>query len=123
MLDHIDKILKMLTLELESLIKDIKTLETTQEEREKKGELTKYVYLENTNFLTKELSSIRWVISRLNKDQFDEINNFEEFKEQMQQFLIERRKSANMPKAVHRLVLNKLEIIERFFNNDIVKNI
>ncbi|MBN1647420.1 MAG: hypothetical protein JW874_05250 [Spirochaetales bacterium] len=101
--------LELLIKELESLLTDIRTIEDVQNSKEKNNEITPYVYLENTNLLKKEISSIQWVIKQLSHEHFIGAENAEQFSEILESFLEENHINANMPGAAIYLVRNKIE--------------
>ena len=108
--------LEMFKLELETLLIDIKTLEEIQISREKCGEITQYVYLENTGLLKKELNGVNWVISNLSEDEFSDILDFNGFSKKIRDLIFFSKREANMPGALELLIVNRLEKVAKIMD-------
>ena len=117
MKNKIKEMLDMLIFELENLLEDIRAIEDLQSTKEKNREISKYVYLENTSLLKKELSSIQWLIARLSEDECEEVADISSFSDKVNDYLEHHQSHANMPGAVHSLVNNKLEKIVKYFSD------
>ena len=61
------KFIKLLTLEMEDLEEDLQILRDMYRDREKKGEITHYVLMENAGLLENELACIAFLKKELNE--------------------------------------------------------
>ncbi len=108
MKEKLEKLLKVFKIELEDLESDIALLEETYNKREKKGEITHYVFMENIGLLKSEIAGISAMLRSVDCLNIDVCSSLEDLRDAIDKFIRKKTEELNLPPAVYELVKRKL---------------
>ena len=118
MRQKLEKYLKVLRIELEDIETDLEMMAEVYNQREKRGEITDYVFLENVSVLKSEISSIDSIISRIEDEHSEEFQDLGAFVEHLDSIFRERTEHASYPQGVYDLVKRKLTKVQRYIESE-----
>ena len=112
MKQKIERYLKILKIELEDLVDDIKDAEEILKTRLEERKITDYVYLENLSFFNAELAGVKKLEKEIDKLQgFESLDDLSKY---LNDFIKKRVKEADLPDAVYILIKRKLDKIQKY---------
>ena len=114
MKDKISKYMKVLKIELEDLTEDLLVMAEIYHQRELKGEITDYVFLENLTLLQSEISGIDNILEFMDDFVPDKYSNIDEFVEALDSAFRTKSEDAGFPDSVYALVKRKLTKVSKY---------
>ena len=117
MREKLHKYVKVLRVELEDLAEDLKLMEELYGQREKRDEITDYVFLENVSLLQSEISGIESIIRSLEEIIVERYSSLDELVEEVDSHFRKRTKDSAYPEAVYSLVKRKLSKVARYIQS------
>jgi len=108
------KFLKMLTLEMEDLEEDIRIMREIYQDREEKGEITKYVLLENTGLLENELAGIQFLQKKLAKIPIVTCGSYDDLAEYISDILENECHESDYPDSVFNFVEKRIQKVLKY---------
>ncbi len=114
MKEKIRKYIDILRIELEDLEEDLLVMAQIYQEREKKDEITEFVFLENVSLLQSEISGIDNILNELNEIDPGEFPTIDAFVESVDAAFRSKTEAAGFPDAVYALVKRKLSKVSKY---------
>ena len=114
MKEKLEKYLKVLKIELEDLESDLELMADVYGQREKRDEITDYVYLENVSVLKTEILGINSIVESIDDIPVEQFTSLGEFVEYVDTLFRDRTEHASYPEGVYSLVKRKLEKVKRY---------
>ena len=108
------KFMKILKIELEDLKEDVLLLEELYKEREKKGEITRYVRLENSGLLEHEIAGIQHLMNSLDALTLDGCADLEALVERVDEHMKRKNQEADFPDVVYHLSRKRLHRVHKY---------
>ena len=112
------KFLKILKIELEELEDELKLVGELNREREKCGEITPYVFIENINLIQREISGLDTVIASVDNLVSTKYENFEEMLTDLDTKIKQKIKESDYADAVYVLVKRKFDKVHTYLTDE-----
>jgi hypothetical protein len=113
--------LVMFRAELEDSLEDIKYLRDASENRYRDGEITSYVYNENSAFLQQEAARLKNLISLIDSFNSDDYPAVPDLARGMDDFLKRKIEEFDDPRAVYGIITRKLKKVLAYVEQDNVE--
>ena len=117
MRDKYQKYLKVLKIELEDLEEDLRIMAEIYGEREKRDEITQYVFLENLSLLKQEIAGIEQILHSLDSIEVSNFQSLENMVEHVDSLFRHKTDDADFPEAVYALVKRKLLKVSKYIHS------
>ena len=114
MKEKIEKYTQILKIELEDLEKDLLMMAEIYHQRELKGEITDYVFLENLSLLQSEIAGLDNIIESLEDFDPADFTTIEGFAAFIADEFRKKTEDAGFPESVFALVDRKLNKVSRY---------
>ncbi len=118
------KYLQLLVIELEDLAEDLEILREQNSQKRNKGEITNYVYMENSSLVQHEIACVKDFITYCKAAEMEHpasvtsLASIGDLAEHFFQRLKERARQSDYPEAVLRLVGKKLKKIAVYLESE-----
>ncbi len=106
--------MKILKIELEDLKEDVLLLEEVYKEREKKGEITRYVLLENSGLLEHEIAGIRHLVDSLDSFSLNGCADLDGVAERVDEYMKRKNQESDFPDVVYHLARKRLYKVHKY---------
>jgi hypothetical protein len=117
MKQKLEKYLQVLRIELEDIETDLGVMAEVYDQREKRDEITKNVFLENVSVLKSEISGIAFIIRSIEDVHVEQFRDLSAFVEYLDAMFRERTKRSSYPEGVYRMVKRKLTKVRRYIES------
>jgi hypothetical protein len=117
MRQKIAKYLKVLRVELQDLEEDLAIMADLYGQRERRDEITGYVFLENVSVLKGEIAGIESIIRSMDDLPVERFGNLGDFVEHIGELFRERSRAAGYPDGVYALVKRKLDKVRQYIES------
>lgn len=114
MQEKIKKYIKVLRIELEDLEEDLLVMAEIYHQRERKDEITDYVFLENVSLLQSEIAGIEKLLGTLDEIDPSRFGHIDEFVESLDTAFRRKTEDAGYPDSVYELVKRKLKKVSKY---------
>lgn len=114
MKEKIKKFLKILYVEIEDLKDDLNLLADIHEEREKKGEITQYVFRENLSLIKKEIDFVKVVLEQFHELSGSEYKNMDELIRDLDEKIKKKVTDSGCAEAVYTLLRRKFAKVKNY---------
>ena len=118
MREKLKKYLKVLRIELEDLEEDLQVMADIYNQREKRNEITGYVFLENMSLLKSEIYGIEQIIESLDGIVVDRYKSLEDMIEHVDQEFRNKTEDSGFPEACYALVKRKLLKVTKYMESN-----
>ena len=117
MREKLNKYLKVLRIELEDMEEDLSIMRELYGQRERRDEITEYVFLENVSLLKSVISGIEVLNRSIDDIPRDEFADLDELVDYVDRLFRDRTAHAGYPEAVYSLVRRKLTKVSRYIHS------
>lgn len=112
------KFLQVFKAELEELEDDLAFFGELYKKREESGEITPYVYLENTNLIKNEISGIQEIVRSVDDLVSTQYTDFEEMVEDLDSKIKKRIKESDYAAATYEFIKRKLQKVHKYIMSE-----
>jgi len=110
--------LKIFKVELEELEEDLVFFGELHKQREESGEITPYVYLENTNLIKNEISGIREIVRTVDDLVSTQYSSFEEMVNDLDSKIKKRITESDYAAATYEFIKRKLQKVHKYIMSE-----
>lgn len=117
MREKLRKYVRVLRIELEDLAEDLNIMADLYAQRERRNEITDYVFLGNVSLLKSEMSGIETVIRSIDEVPVERFGSLDALVDYMDRLFRMRTMHAGYPEAVYSLVKRKLSKVSQYIQS------
>lgn len=114
MREKLRKFIKVLRIELEDLEEDLRLMADLYNLREKRAEITEYVFLENMSLLKSQISGIEHILKSIDSIETQDFGTLDDLVEYVSREFKAQTEDAGFPESVYELVKRKLTKVSKY---------